>query len=94
MSRFPLQSYPFPSDAALEAAGWVKRHDCSPKIGSTARVGQYFWVDFPRDAFAPEFVGEHPALVVRAARKLHDTCIRPVAKVHGSDSSHDWLIIS
>ena len=89
MSRFPLPSRPFPSDAELEAAGWVKRHDCNLKVGSTPRVAQYFWVDFPRDAFAPEFVGAHPGLVVRAARRLHDTCIVvPLTSSPQDDAKH------
>ena len=34
------------------------------------------WVDFPHDAYEPEFVGEHPGIVVRAAQNFrHDTCI-------------------
>jgi uncharacterized protein YifN (PemK superfamily) len=44
-------------------------------INSTPRVAQYFWVDFPHDAYAPEFVNEHPGIVVRAAQTLDDTCI-------------------
>jgi uncharacterized protein YifN (PemK superfamily) len=87
MSRLPPR--PLPSDAELEAMGWVKRHDCNLKIASTPRVGQYFWIDFPRDAFAPEFVGEHPGLVVRAARRLHDTCIVvPLTSRPQEDAKH------
>jgi uncharacterized protein YifN (PemK superfamily) len=71
----PGNPRPFPSDAELGALGWIKRHDGTRKVNSTPRVGQYFWIDFPRDAVAPEFVGEHPGIVVRAARRLHDTCI-------------------
>jgi uncharacterized protein YifN (PemK superfamily) len=44
-------------------------------IASTPRVGQYFWVDFPHDAYKPEFTGEHPGIVIRAARHLEDACI-------------------
>src|SRR4051812_36947187 len=75
MSDVSTETDAFPSDAEVEARGWVKRHDCARKIQSTPRVGQYFWIDFPRDAFAPEFVGEHPGIVIRAARRLHDTCV-------------------
>jgi uncharacterized protein YifN (PemK superfamily) len=66
---------PLPDDAVLEAAGWVRRSRRDRLIQSTPRIGQCFWVDFPHDAYAPEFVDEHPCVVVRAARRLHDTCI-------------------
>ena len=87
MSRLP--SRPFPSDTELEAAGWVRRRSCDLKIGSTPRVSQYFWVDLPPDAFAPEFVGMHPGIVVRAARRLHDTCIIvPLTSSPQEDAKH------
>lgn len=44
-------------------------------IKSTPRVSQCYWVDFPHDAYAPEFVGEHPGIVIRAAQAFTDTCI-------------------
>ena len=64
-----------PSDATLAASGWVKISRRDKLIASTPRVGQYFWVDFPHDAYPPEFVGEHPGIVVRAARHIADACI-------------------
>lgn len=66
---------PFPSDEELRDAGWVRISRRDRLITSTPRVGQYFWIDFPHDAYPPEFVDEHPGIVVRAARQLHDTCI-------------------
>jgi uncharacterized protein YifN (PemK superfamily) len=65
----------FPSAAELDAAGWVRKSRRERQIQSRPRVGQYYWVDFPHDAYAPEFEGEHPAIVVRAAKNLFDTCI-------------------
>lgn len=66
---------PFPTDEEITKAGWVKSSKRERIVTSVPRVGQAYWVDFPRDAYVPEFVGEHPGIVVRAARKLHDTCV-------------------
>jgi uncharacterized protein YifN (PemK superfamily) len=55
--------------------GLIKPSRRNRLIQSTPRVAQYFWVDFPHDAYQPEFVGEHPGIVIRAARTLQDTCI-------------------
>ena len=44
-------------------------------IRSTPRIGQCFWVDFAHDSYPPEFVGEHPGIVIRAAQSFTDTCI-------------------
>lgn len=76
-------------EAQCEAIGWVRpsRRACS--FSATPRIGQYFWVDFPHDAYAPEFVGEHPGIVVRAARRLTDTCIIvPVSSTPQDDAKH------
>jgi len=73
MSGDPAQD--FPSDEALDAAGWVRKSRRVRQIQSRPRVGQYYWIDFPHDAYAPEFEGEHPGVVIRAAPSLHDTCI-------------------
>ena len=40
-----------------------------------ARFGQVFWCDFPTDAPRAEFHAEHPAVVIRSAKDLHDVCI-------------------
>lgn len=61
--------------AAIEAAGYVLKSRRQHSLHSTPRVGQVFWVDFPSDAYVPEFVGEHPAVVVRAAQRMSDPCI-------------------
>lgn len=58
-------------------------------IESTPRVAQYFWVDFPHDAYVPEFVGEHPGIVVRTAQSLNDTCvIVPVTSSPQKEAKH------
>lgn len=62
-------------DEFCEKHGLLKPSRRVRLIKSAPRVGQYYWVDFPHDAYAPEFVGEHPGIVVRAARSLDDTCI-------------------
>jgi uncharacterized protein YifN (PemK superfamily) len=68
----PLQPW---NRAAIEAAGYVRNTRRQHSLHSTPRVGQVFWVDFPADAYSPEFVGEHPAVVVRAAQRMSDPCI-------------------
>lgn len=65
----------WPTDPELEAAGWIKISRRERRILSAPRVGQYYWVDFPHDSYAPEFVGEHPGVVIRGGRSLHATCI-------------------
>jgi uncharacterized protein YifN (PemK superfamily) len=51
------------------------RHQRQTILKRTPRIGQYFWVDFPKDAFPPEFVEPHPGIIIRAAQALHGTCI-------------------
>lgn len=65
----------WPTDDELIAAGWVKTSRRLRLIQSRARFGQVYWVDFPHDAYSPEFVGEHPGVVVRAASSLSEPCI-------------------
>lgn len=87
--RIIRPSRPFPSNEELQAAGWIRVSRRERLITSTPRVGQYFWVDFPHDAYAPEFVDEHPGIVVRAARRLHDTCIIvPITSTPQEDAIH------
>ena len=82
-------SRPFPSDDELKAAGWVRVSRRERLITSTPRVGQYFWIDFPHDAYHPEFVDEHPGIVIRAARQIHDTCIVvPLTSRPQDDAKH------
>ena len=64
-----------PPDHVLIAAGWIRVPVRRIRIKSRPRVGQVYWVDFPKDADPPEFVGEHPGIVIRAARGLSDTCV-------------------
>lgn len=45
------------------------------RLSSTPRVRQVYWVEFPNDNIPPEFKGEHPGLVVRAAKHLKDACV-------------------
>ena len=59
----------------LAARGWIQRTRRQHSLHGTPRVGQVFWVDFPSDAYAPEFEREHPGIVVRAAQSMKETCI-------------------
>lgn len=65
----------FPSDEELCRAGWIRQSRRLRQILSRPRVRQVYWVDFPHDAYSPEFVGEHPGVVIRAASSLTDPCI-------------------
>lgn len=47
----------------------------TPRLRSTPRVRQVYWVEFPNENVPPEFKGEHPGLVVRAAKHLRDACV-------------------
>lgn len=62
-------------EALCAGVGWVRPSRRARIVNSTPRIGQCYWIDFPHDAYPPEFVGEHPGVVVRAARRLDDTCI-------------------
>jgi uncharacterized protein YifN (PemK superfamily) len=76
-------------DALCARHGLIKPSRRELRINSAPRVGQYFWVDFPHDAHVPEFVGEHPGIVVRAAHRLKDTCvIVPVTSSPQSENKH------
>jgi uncharacterized protein YifN (PemK superfamily) len=91
-----------------EQEGWIRRTRKQHNLHGTPRVGQVFWVVFPADAYAPEFEGEHPGVVVRAAQSMSDTCIvvplthRPaVTNIHAhklvknpnpDDSDDGWAI--
>lgn len=81
-----------PTDAQLYAAGWVKRsrRDRHRDLQSRPRVGQAYWVDFAHDHYEPEFCGEHPGVVIRAANSLnHDTCVVVPLTTRGQpDSAH------
>jgi len=68
--------HPFPTHEEIVAAGYVPLSRSPLRIQSRPRVAQMYWVDFAHDACAPEFVNEHPGIVIRAARSLdHDTCV-------------------
>ena len=60
---------------ALLNAGWVRQARRQHSLHGTPRVGQVFWVDFPHDAYSPEFVGEHPGVIVRGANTMSDPVI-------------------
>jgi mRNA interferase MazF len=62
-------------EAVCAGIGWIAPSRRNRIVTATPRVGQCYWVDYPHDAYPPEFVGPHPAVVVRAARRLDDTCI-------------------
>jgi uncharacterized protein YifN (PemK superfamily) len=65
----------FPTDEELAQAGWIKISRRQRLILSRARFQQAYWVDFPHDAYAPEFVGEHPGVVIRSAGNLNEPCV-------------------
>ena len=67
--------HPFPHHHEIIKAGYVPISRRERRILSRPRMAQMYWIDFPHDAYAPEFVGEHPGIVIRAANSLHDTCI-------------------
>ncbi len=78
-----------PPDEVLMAAGWIRSSRRERRILSRPRVKQYYWVDFPHDAFEPEFVGEHPGVVIRGSNDLHGTCmIVPVTSSPHADAIH------
>jgi len=58
-------------------------------IKSTPRVGRYYWVDYPHDAYAPEFMGPHPGVVIRAAKDYGDPCsVIPITSQEQPAASH------
>ena len=86
-----MANLPIPGglEEQCSSIGWVRPSRRIRLISSTPRVGQYFWIDFPHDAYAPEFCGEHPGIVVRAAQNMSDTCIIvPVTSTTPRDYKH------
>ena len=65
----------FPPDEEMALAGWVRISRRQRLILSRPRFQQVYWVDFPHDAYAPEFVGEHPGIVIRSAGNLNEPCV-------------------
>lgn len=82
--------HPFPTHEEIVRAGYVPLSRRVGRLQSRPRVGQMYWVDFPHDAYAPEFEREHPGIIVRAANKLlHDTCIvLPVTSAEQRAGTH------
>lgn len=81
--------HPFPTHDEIVKAGYLPSSRRERRIQSRPRVGQMYWVDFPHDAYAPEFVNEHPGIVIRAANSLHDTCIvLPVTSAEQTAGTH------
>lgn len=74
LGNYRLHFMSWPTDDELAAAGWIRISRRNRLILSRPRFGQVYWVDFPHDAYAPEFVGEHPGVVIRAASSLHEPC--------------------
>lgn len=76
-------------DDEIRKSGWVKRTRREHSLRSTPRVGQVYWVDFPADAYSPEFVNEHPGVIVRAANNMSDVCIVvPITHSDGAKNPH------
>jgi uncharacterized protein YifN (PemK superfamily) len=69
------------------AAGRIKRTRRQHSLHSTPRVCQVFWVDFPADAYSPEFEHEHPGVVIKAAQSMSDTCM-VVPMTHRPDAAN------
>jgi mRNA interferase MazF len=65
----------FPTDEELLKAGWIRASRRNVSLHSSPRVGKVYWVDFPTDAYSPEFENMHPGVVIRSARRLADHCI-------------------
>lgn len=63
------------SDEEIESRGWFRPVRRTHSLHGTPRVGQVFWVDFPRDNAPPEFDSEHPGVIVKAAQNMQDHCI-------------------
>lgn len=82
--------HPFPAHEEIVQAGYVPLSRRAGRLMSRPRISQMYWVDFPHDAYAPEFEGEHPGIVIRASKKLfHDTCIvLPVTSAEQKAGSH------
>lgn len=53
----------------------IRSNKRSRRLRSVPRVRQVYWVEFPNENIPPEFKGEHPGLVVRAAKHLRDACV-------------------
>lgn len=83
------QGHPFPRHDEIIKAGYVPISRRERRIVSRPRMGQMYWIDFPHDAYAPEFVNEHPGIIIRAANSLHDTCIiLPVTSAQQKAGTH------
>ncbi|WP_380871575.1 hypothetical protein ACFB49_25490 [Sphingomonas sp. DBB INV C78] len=81
--------HPFPQHHEIIKAGYIPISRRERRIQSRPRVGQMYWVDFPHDAYVPEFVNEHPGIVIRAANSLSDTCIiLPVTSAQQKAGTH------
>lgn len=86
---FTDDGHPFPHHYEIIRAGYVPISRRERRIVSRPRMGQMYWIDFPHDAYAPEFVNEHPGIVIRAANSLHDTCvILPVTSAQQRAGTH------
>ncbi|KQM54175.1 hypothetical protein ASE69_19035 [Sphingomonas sp. Leaf208] len=81
--------HPFPQHNEIIKAGYIPISRRERRIQSRPRVGQMYWVDFPHDAYVPEFVNEHPGIVIRASNSLSDTCIiLPVTSAQQKAGTH------
>lgn len=85
-----VAGHPFPTHEEIVQAGYVPLSRRAGRLTSRPRVSQMYWVDFPHDAYAPEFEREHPGIIVRAANRLqNDTCIvLPVTSASQKAGTH------
>lgn len=65
----------FSEDKKIIPSNVIRNNKTLRRLRSTPRVRQVYWVDFPNENLPPEFRGEHPGLVVRAADSLDGTCV-------------------
>ena len=86
-------SAPFPSDEELAKAGWIKISRRLALITRAPRLAECYWIDFPHDAYEPEFVGEHPGVIIKPARNFHDVCvIVPLTTRDGDPSPYKYQL--
>lgn len=80
----------WPTREQLRSKNFVRLSVPRMEVRSRPRVGQYYWVNFPHDAWKPEFYERHPCIIIRSARKsVDDTCIVvPVTSKHSSSNIH------
>ncbi len=84
----PHETPPKIDDLCLQR-GFIRPSRRTRIITRTPRMGQYYWVDYPHDAYEPEFFGPHPGIVIRAAKGFGDPCsIVPITSTSQPAGAH------